>query len=599
MEIAWIKEALKAGTHTELFPEVKNIKENAAHAVFKDEIASIQKTAEEELAKKPAFPLFSEYRMYDTTGDGAAYRTAYFNIRKRIDCFFMMYLLTEREEYRIALEDEIWVLCDLYTWASPTTMHGYSMHEKGFEERVPQQVYLDLWSTETAFALAEIEYILQDKLSAFIRHRIREEAQKRVLSYYITNDVPFGWESCDNNWAAVCGGSVGCAAIYLIWDSDLLAEYVARVLKTLEGFLRGFDEDGACVEGVSYWSYGVSYYLYFMELLKNRTGGKLDLVHTEQFHQIALFMQRCRIQDDLVINFADCARTAKFRIGFLHKLKALFSDVLIPPLAYSMHFHQDHTYRFAGFIRDFAWFQPAFVGNGEDVLTDGYYFKKSQIYTARKNGVFFGVVGGSNGRSHGHNDLGHFIYYVGNKGVFVDIGMGPYTKQYFSDCRYDIINNSAKGHSVPAINGHLQLAGEERYASEFGIDGDIISMDLTKAYTCKELECFNRAFQFFENGDLEVVDTFSLNHSCNILEQFLVDVTQPPRLSGGNTILLQKDHVSVQFCFADHFTFLGYEKIPGEVMARAQSQNMYMIKFETDGVSGKIDFHFFIRVVKK
>ena len=599
MEIAWVKEALKAGARDALFPEVKNIKENAAHAVFKDEIQSIAQTAEEELAKKPASPLFSQYRMFDTTGDGAAYKTAYFDIRKRIDCFFMMYLLTDREDYRVALEDEIWILCDLYTWASPTTMHGYSMDEKGFEKRVPQPVYLDLWSTETAFSLAEIEYMLQDKLSGFIRHRIREEAQKRVLSYYITNDVPFGWESCDNNWAAVCGGSVGCAAIYLIEDADLLAEYVVRVLKTLEGFLRGFDEDGACVEGVSYWSYGVSYYLYFIELLKNRTNGKLDLSHTEQFHQIALFMQRCRIQDDLVINFADCARTAKFRIGFLHKLKERFPDVLIPPLAYSMHFHQDHNYRFAGFIRDYAWFQPAFVNDGRDALTDGHYFKKSQIYTARKHNVFFGVVGGSNGRSHGHNDLGHFIYYVGNKGVFVDIGMGPYTKQYFSEGRYDIINNSAKGHSVPAINGHVQLAGPERFASEFDIDGNVISMDLTRAYECKELDSLVRTFQFFENGDLEVADRVSLNQPCKILEQFLVDVTQPPQLSGANTILLQKDHVAVQFSFDDRLSFLGYEKIPGNVMARSQSENMYMIQLEGECFPNQANLRFFIRVMEK
>ena len=598
MEIAKIKEALKAGKHSGLFPEMCKIKENAMHDVFKEEVESIQNTADEELAKKPAFPLFSQYRMYDTVGCGTDYKTAYFNIRKRIDCFFMMYLLTEREDFRTALEDEIWILCDLYTWGSPTTMKGYSMHENGFEDRVPQPVYLDLWSTETAFALAEIEYMLKDKLSDFIRHRIREESKKRVLSYYITNNVPFGWETCDNNWAAVCGGSVGCAAIYLIEDSDLLAEYIARVLKTMEGFLGGYDEDGACVEGVSYWSYGVSYYLYFIELLKNRTGGKLDLSHTEHFHHMALFMQRCRIKDNLVINFADCGRTAGFRIGFLHKLKELFSDVQIPPLTYALRFHDDNNYRFAGFIRDYAWFHPAFVNTGADVLTDGYYFKQAQIYTIRKQDVFFGVVGGNNGRSHGHNDLGHFLYYVGNKGLFVDIGMGPYTKQYFSDGRYDIINNSAKGHSVPAINGNVQMAGSERYASEFDIDGDTLSIDLTKAYACGELERLSRKFQFLENGDLKIVDSFSLNQACNIVEQFLVDITRPPQLFDSNSILLQKDNVSAQFCFDDKLSYLGYEKIPGEVMARAQSDNLYMIKFGVDVSSGKTDIRFAVRVEK-
>jgi hypothetical protein len=39
-------------------------------------------------------------------------------------------------------------------------------------------------------------------------------------------------------------------------------------------FLRGYDEDGACLEGASYWEYGISYYVFFGELLKNRTAGK-------------------------------------------------------------------------------------------------------------------------------------------------------------------------------------------------------------------------------------------------------------------------------------------------------------------------------------
>lgn len=598
MTIEFIKEALKAGENADIFPEISKIKQNAQHEIFKPEIEKFRKTADEELAIKPVSPLFSQYQMYDTTGSGSDYRTAYFNVRKRIDSFFMMYFLTDEEKYKAALGDEIWMLCEMYTWASPTTMKGYSLNEKGFEERVNQTVFLDLWSTETAFALAEIDYILKDKLSAFIRHRMKEEVEKRVLSYYITNDVPFWWEQSDNNWAAVCGGSIGCAAIYSVKDNNLLAEYILRVLNTLDGFLSGYDEDGACVEGVSYWNYGLSYYVYFIEMLKNRTGGKIDLSHTEHLHNMSLFMQRCRIKDNLVINFADCDPTMKFQIGFLHKLKDIFADVHIPPLAYSMHFHNDHTYRFAGILRDFTWMNPEYITDEKDVLSDGYYFKKSQIYTARKNDVFFGVAGGTNGRSHNHNDLGHFIYYVGNKGFFVDIGMGPYTKQYFSDGRYEIINNSAKGHSLPAINGNIQLAGSDHYASEFDVDGEVVAIDLTKAYECRELESLKRRFCFFENGNLELADYFALRSESKISEQFLVDVTEQPKLSDNNSILLIKDDVRVQFQFDEKLNFIGYDKIPSDVMAKFPSENMYMLKFTSEGVCGKVNFRFRISVVK-
>lgn len=599
MEIKQIKQALITGEHSQIFPEIHKIKQNAQHSVFKNEIVKFRKTADEELGIRPVPPLFSQYQTFDTTGSAADYRTAYFNIRKRIDCFFMMYFLTEEERYKAALEDEIWILCDIYTWASPTSMKGDSLNEKGVEQRVNQTVFLDLWSTETAFALAEIDYMLNDKLSDFIRHRIKEEVEKRVLSHYITNEVPFWWEYSDNNWAAVCGGSVGCAAIYSIKDTDLLAKYILRVLNTLDGFLRGYDEDGACVEGVSYWSYGLSYYVYFMELLKNRTGGQINLLNTEHFHNMALFMQRSRIKDNLVINFADCGSTMRFRVGFLHKLKEMYTDVQVPPLKYSMHFHDDHTYRFAGIIRDFAWINPDYITDGTDILTDGYYFKKSQIYTARKNDVFFGVVGGTNGRSHNHNDLGHFIYYVGNKGLFVDIGMGIYTKQYFSEGRYEILNTSAKGHSLPAVNGNIQLAGSNHYASDFDIHGDVISLDLTKAYDCKELDSLKRCFCFFENGNLEITDLFELNAKSNIQEQFLVDVTTEPKLSGGNSIILIKNDLCVQFQFDNKLEFVNYDKIPSEIMAKSPSENMFMLKFMSKEIGVKADFQFKISVIRK
>lgn len=591
MDISFIKEALDFGENSDVFPEVNKIKENASHPAFKDEIDKLRKTADEELSIKPTPLLFSDYKIFDTTGSSAEYKSIYFNSRKRLNSFFIMFFLTGEAKYKTALEDEIWIMCDAYTWAFPSTMRGSSLNVKGIDERINQNKHLDLLSTETAFAFAEIDYILGDKLADFIRHRMREETCKRVLSHYITNDPPFGWEYCDNNWAAVCGGSVGCSAIYYIKDNKKLAEYILRVLGTLDGFLGGYDKDGACVEGVSYWSYGLSYYMSFGELLKNRTGGKIDLFQTEHFHNIALFLQRCRIKDDLVINFSDCNPSMRPRIGMLHKLKDMFPDVHIPPLQYSMRFNDDHCYRFGGFIRDYTWFNPDNLVGENDVLSDGYYFKESQIYLSRKNDVFFGVTGGHNGRSHNHNDLGHFIYYVGNKGIFVDIGMGIYTKQYFSDGRYEVINCSAKGHSLPRINGNVQLEGENHCASDFNIDGDTVSMDLTNAYECNELESLKRSFTFFENGNLEIKDEVRLGSKSEVLEQFLVDVTEEPKLTE-NSIILVKDGVRAEFQFDSKLSYIGFEKISSEVMSKRPSENMYMIKFIAEDACDAVTFIF-------
>ena len=55
--------------------------------------------------------------------------------------------------------------------------------------------------------------------------------------------------------------------------------------------------------------------------LKRRTNGAVDLLAEEKVHQMALFLQRCRIEKNQVINFSDCAGCFTYRVGMLHKLK--------------------------------------------------------------------------------------------------------------------------------------------------------------------------------------------------------------------------------------------------------------------------------------
>lgn len=65
------------------------------------------------------------------------------------------------------------------------------------------------------------------------------------------------WEGGDNNWNAVCCGSIGCAAIYLMQDEpELLKPLLDRIVCSLDSYIAGFSEDGACMEGLGYFTYG-------------------------------------------------------------------------------------------------------------------------------------------------------------------------------------------------------------------------------------------------------------------------------------------------------------------------------------------------------
>ena len=572
----------------------KKIKENAANPFFAGEVQKLKAVAEDAAAHPSVVLPFSEYQIFDTEGSRDPYDPNYLKRRMRLNALVFMELISDDGTYLKAIEDEIWVWLNEYIWAIPASMQGDSLKPSG-SNGVPQEKYLDLCSTEMAYTLAEIDALIGEKLAPLIRYRMKQEVFRRVLDSYM-GPVRFGWESCDNNWAAVCGGSVGAAAIYYVEDSKELAKYLVRVLDTMDCFLSGYDSDGACVEGVSYWSYGFSYYIFFSELLKQRTNGAVDLLAEEKVHQMALFLQRCRIEKNQVINFSDCAGYFTYRVGMLHKLRERYPDVLIPPAEYTMRFHDDHCYRWPGFIRDYMWFDSSFMDKFEDKLENGHFFQESQVYLSRKNGAFFAVAGGHNGYSHNHNDLGHFIYHAQGESVLIDIGQGIYTKEYFSEGRYNIINNSARGHSVPQINGCLQMEGTEHCVRVMDVqngDTDIVRMDLSKAYDCPALDGLIRTFVFRPDGSLELTDGFTLKQQAAILEQFVVDVTEEPEIADGQVILV-KNEAKLTLKFDGKLQFKGIEKIPGSVMARNQSDGLRIIQFISENLTQSVDFRFHI-----
>ena len=75
------------------------------------------------------------------------------------------------------------------------------------------------------------------------------------------------------------------------------------------------------------------------------------------------------------------------------------------------------------------------------------------------------VKGGSNDEFHNHNDVGGFVLAVdGTVPVIVDPGAEYYSGRSFSSRRYESNLNNSFGHSVPRINGELQIAGKKRLA---------------------------------------------------------------------------------------------------------------------------------------
>lgn len=188
-------------------------------------------------------------RIYHLSGnwEPEKYEAAYFARRKRLNTYALMALVYPEEgEHLLQLQDTVWAICDEYTWALPAHIAWRTGRDPGC---------IDLFSAETGFALSTIRHLLGDRLHEKMKERIDWEINRRIIRPFLYRR--FWWEHSNNNWAAVCAGSVGCT--FMLSRPRLFSLIRPRIAFTMRRFLSGFSADGICAEGVDYWSYGFGF----------------------------------------------------------------------------------------------------------------------------------------------------------------------------------------------------------------------------------------------------------------------------------------------------------------------------------------------------
>lgn len=479
----------------------KNVIQNPVYLQFLQEIKEEGDRLLKESDPQLTYTLF---RIFDDTGSRQEYEKVYFEKRRRLNTFAIMLLLQpENAAYREALENAIWSICNEYTWCLPAHLISGEDTVKSMDVRdknlLHQEMTIDLFAAETAFALSEILNLIDHNLDRKICKRIYEEISRRIFIPYLHQE-PFGWESAAHNWAAVCAGSIGAAALYLIDDPESLSTVLERVLLTMDYYLTGFKEDGICLEGYGYWQYGYGYYVYFADLLKTKSAGVLDLFKSPKVKEIAFFEQKSFLFRNQLVNFSDSLPTADVFLGLSHYLSKVYPDFEAPERSLGSSYSDDHCSRWGPAIRNLVWFDEHLKGKPWKAAT--IFSEKSQWFISRhhsKNGQFsFAAKGGHNDEPHNHNDIGQFILQGNGQTFFMDMGSGLYNKDYFGNKRYTFLCNGSQGHSVPSINGQGQTEGAESLASIKNVlledRIEVFELELAKAYRVEELQSLIRKF---------------------------------------------------------------------------------------------------------
>jgi hypothetical protein len=308
---------------------------------------------------------------------------------------------------------------------------------------------------------------------------VKDNLMKRIVTPYLTKD--HGWPK--NNWQAVCNGCVAMTIIEL-GLSRVFDTVKNKIVEGLKVFLDSYPDDGICLEGSLYWSYGFGYFVHAASMLRDYTNGEIDLFKSEKVKNISHFYEYAFVFGEYTVPFADAGHILYLNpglVGFLHRE---YGTPLISKKS-ATKYGYDLRWRFADMIRNFFWSEP-FAEDEEAKIEK--YFPDAQWYYNSKNSYVLVAKGGNNHEPHNHNDIGSFVIFANGKYIVDDLGWPEYDKGYFDPSkRYkNYICASSFGHSVPIVNSEGQLFGSDKYGIVKDRSDGQFSIDLSLAYGLEE-----------------------------------------------------------------------------------------------------------------
>jgi hypothetical protein len=465
-----------------------------------------------------AYPIpgctYSARRRFADDGDRGDYEKPYFERRDTLAAAALLWFFDDGDRARLSavLEDYAWAICEESQWVLPA------------HEGSP----IDLCAAETGFALAEVLHLLGGALDQDVRHRIEREVDERILVPYLRTPRANWWFRGTSNWNGVCNGAIGATFVLLERDPRRAAEGVALALEGLEAyFATAFEDDGSSNEGVGYFYYGLTNVVALSEMLRAKSGGRIDLLASPRVEQIAAYPAKVVLSGSQFATFSDCPDVVRMSFGIVQRLMErtgertlarLMSSPAEPELAGGLPMMLRSALWWDGKRPDPLPFDDAVLpGPGIARL----------VGRTRENAAYAVVVkAGHNDENHNQNDVGSFIVHVDGESLLVDPGRGVYTRQYFGPERYEHPLVSSYGHGVPRVAGELQAAGREHRGELVQVrrepDVKSATVEMGGAYPVAHLAKATRMIALRAGGAIELCDTFEAEGAPLEIEEALV-----------------------------------------------------------------------------
>ena len=375
------------------------------------------------------------------------------------------------------------------------------------------------------------------------------------------------WVEGKSNWNQVCNGGLGIAAL-AIWEDapQVAARTIKRSLKGMPYTMDTYAPDGIYLEGPSYWSYGTTYTVQFIDVLENVMGTDFGLAGFPGFIESVDAINFITGPTGLFLNFSDGYRyryTQAATYWFAHRRRD--PNLLFLENEYMKRSLQRKpgSRHYPDMVMYLIWSDSAqtarppeqrhWHGKGLQALAS---FRSSWDREA----TFAAIKGGISGGGHGHMDVGGFV--IDADGV-----------RWASDApsqSYDLEANARKkaeaegkpfepafyrerwSHNILVVDGHKPVPGSQSPMLAFSDDPESphVVFDLSPAYK-EQLVRAKRGLLLYRNRSVVVQDEFTTLDKPQTHIRWAMLALNSPELTrasvseNGKRLLLQRSANSV------------------------------------------------------
>ncbi|SKC80725.1 heparinase II/III domain-containing protein [Krasilnikoviella flava] len=527
-------------------------------------------------------PTTAAWRAFQESGDRQAYERPYFARRRLLTAIALGLAADDDPGRDDGLAARVASVLDEPTWCVPAHDSGPPLGVRELPD--PAAPVLDLFQAQTGATLTALLRLLPRWASAHpdLASRVRAGIRTRVLDPFRTEARSYRWFALPSNWNPwIVSNVLLCAGAVLTGpepsdaaspdDDTDLAAVVDLAVESLDAYLGGVPQDGGCDEGVAYWWQSAARAFEAVELLAALVPEAADdLLAHPVLAALARYPRVVHLGGPWSANFGDgAARAPRPGSGLVRDASpgGLFAR-------YARRTGQPDLERFArrrrgdgtplerptdlaravAVLGDVAWLEaPDAPGDDRPPVE---YLPTLELLsaTARPDGHEVRLVarGGHDDDPHNHLDVGSFVLALDGEPVVVDVGVGTYTKDTFSDRRYETWWTTSSFHAVPQVDGTEQGVGR-RFAARTGLVAPdpadaagpspatvaALRLDLSDVYpVLAELApgregSLVRELRLGSDGALDVTDAWALDAPPRDVRTHLLLRTEPVRCADG------------------------------------------------------------------